>query len=157
MDRTHGDEQRLPAPLTRDYELRPRGETPATVGRALSPLIRHYTEQLVDNTKRLNELAESARDLRDHKAEASLRAKISDLAVSVLRLCTQDATPTVETWHPQCQEDLPDWNLLPQQVQEKFEAGYRLIGEGELLAEEYWGANWQQRWYGMSGVRRWTK
>ena len=157
MDRTHGDEQRLSAPLTRDLELRPRGETPATVGRALSPLIRHYTEQLVDNTKRLNELAESARDSQDRKAEVLLRAKIVDQATAVLRLCRDEATPTTETWRPLCQDDLPNMELLPPRVQEQFVEGYRLLAEAERLAEEMWGPTWEQRWYDLSGVPRWPK
>ncbi len=113
---------------------------------------------MVDNTKRLNELAESARDSQDRKAEVLLRAKIVDQATAVLRLCRDEATPTTETWRPLCQDDVPRMELLPPRVREQFEEGYRLLAEAERLAEEMWGPTWEQRWYDLSGVvRRWPK
>ncbi len=158
MDRTHGDEQRLSAPLTKHLELRPRNETPVSLRQMLGPMLDRAVQDIEESAARLRDLANEAASLRDHKAEAALRAKIVDQATAILRVCREEASPAEETWQPRSQDDLPRMELLPPRVREQFEEGYRLLAEAERLAEEMWGPTWEQRWYDLSGVvRRWPK
>ena len=123
----------LPA-LTCDLELRPRETEPASVGRALAPLIAHYTGELFENTERLKSLANSAREARDYRAEALLLVKISELACAVLKLARGEPGED-ERLGIRGQGDLPDFeNLFP-------EAQAKLAEFTEIL-EKKWGVRW---------------
>ena len=123
----------LPA-LTCDLELRPRETEPASVGRALAPLISHYSQQLLENTERLKRLADSAREARDYRAEALLLVKISELACAVLKLARGEPGED-ERLGVKGQGSLPDFAKLPADAQAK-------LAEFTEMLEKKWGARW---------------
>lgn len=125
----------LPSPrLSFDLELRPPGAEPASVGRALAPLISHYSVELLENTERLKSLANSAREARDYRAEALLLVKISELACAVLKLARGEPGED-ERLGIRGQGDLPDFSKLFPEAQAK-------LAEFTDVLEKKWGARW---------------
>ena len=111
----------LLAPLTRDLELRPRGETPASLRRLLRPVQERCVRDIEDCTARLKALADEASSIQDLKAESALRAKIVDQCTQLLRLCRDAPGSEVDEPRPlRSQANVPNWREIPVEVRRKF-------------------------------------
>ena len=144
------DEHQM-VPLSGDLELRPARSTAVNLSRLLSPMLEGCVRDIEESTARLKQLADEARSVQDLKTESALRAKILVTAAQILRLCHGGSTMAYDEPRPiRSPDDLPDWDLLPLPIREKFEEAYRLLHEGEQLAEACWGPGWNEHWLALS-------
>ena len=114
----------VPVALSADLELRPHDTTPLAAGRLLAPRLAEYLDALHENVRELGRLADDARRAHDAVAEAAIRVKLADVLVRVARLAQETSAALTPTARREitCQEDLPDWNAIPPDVQERLSA-----------------------------------
>ena len=113
-------------PLSADLELRPARSSPPSLRRLLSPLLEDCVRDITESIGRLRTLAEQASQKEDHRAEASLRAKIVDQATAILRLCGNE--PATGYGQLRSQEDLPPWEEVKEIFIELFLDEERAMG-----------------------------
>lgn len=116
-------------PLSGDLELRPARSSPVSLRRMLSPLLEDCVRDITESIGRLRTLAEQASQKEDHRAEASLRAKIVDQATAILRLCGNE--PATGYGQLRSQQDVPEWEEVREDFIESF-----------LFAERSMGRHW---------------
>jgi len=87
--RSHDDNDRspVPAPLSSDLELRPRGTSPASLEQALGESPVAWVGNVIQEINRLHELADQAQAAGDLKEKLKYTSKACDLELRLLKLC----------------------------------------------------------------------